>query len=513
MQTFYTLLLVIATSIFVGCDSGKAKSAKNSPAVTASQSKELLDRLIVDEFVPLQDLTRQGLQTTLPEIQIDTLLYQIANEPKIQAWMTVIEPQVDGSELISYRSYIGIEYRGSSSQAFFPKKSFGVETRDADGNDRKVDLLGMPAESDWVFYGPYSDKTLARNGLAFELATAFDRYASRWQYFTLVLNGEQQGTYLLLEKIKRDKNRVDIAKLTADDNDGEDLTGGYILKIDKSDGEDKENPSAFNTYKPYMGFISKHIYDANLPVPRFINGTMVMPPSHFFLYHYPQPEKITGAQKAYIQTYIANFEATMESDNFADPTSGYAQFIEVNSFVDYLLHTELTHNIDGYRLSSFLYKDKNGKLIAGPFWDFNLAFANANYCDGERFDTWIFAGPSANLVRSGQCDPLAFPLPFWWPKLMTDPAFVSRVNIRWFELRTTIWSDEQIEQTLQKVLDQAAITNIRANNFAIWPVLGEYIWPNAYVGSTYEEEVFYLTAWLKNRLAWMDTNLPLILAK
>jgi len=131
-----------------------------------------------------------------------------------------------------YDGFIGIEMRGSST-LWFPKKQFAVETRDSLGENNNVSLFGMPEENDWIFNAPYTDKSLMRNVLIYKIARDAGRYASRSHYFELVLNGDYRGVYVMLEKIKRDDSRVDIAKLNPDDVSGDDLTGGYIIKIDK----------------------------------------------------------------------------------------------------------------------------------------------------------------------------------------------------------------------------------------------------------------------------------------
>ena len=138
---------------------------------------------------------------------------------------------------------------GVPSLIGIPKKQYALETQDDLGNNLNVPLLGMPAENDWILYAPYSDKSLIRNVLAYKLSWDVGRYASRTRLCELVLNGDYRGLYVLMEKIKRDKNRVDISTLNPDEITGDDLTGGYIIKIDKSAGE-----SVRGWYSPYLPF-------------------------------------------------------------------------------------------------------------------------------------------------------------------------------------------------------------------------------------------------------------------
>ncbi len=130
-----------------------------------------------------------------------------------------------------YTGKVGIEIRGRYS-ANLPQKPYGFETRDEAGNNLNVPILGMPEENDWILTANYNDKAFLRNFLAFELFRKMGHYAPRTVYCEVVLNDAYQGIYLLGEKIKRDKNRVDIAKLNPDENSGDDLTGGYIFVND-----------------------------------------------------------------------------------------------------------------------------------------------------------------------------------------------------------------------------------------------------------------------------------------
>ena len=138
----------------------------------------------------------------------------------------------------SFSSVIGIELRGATSQDFFPKKPYGLELRDSTGvNSVAKSVLGMPSESDRVFNAVYNDKTLVREMLTYDFYRKMSPYyASRFRYCELMLNGEYRGIYLVMERLKRDKNRVNISSIKKTDLTGDALTGGYILKIDKTEG-------------------------------------------------------------------------------------------------------------------------------------------------------------------------------------------------------------------------------------------------------------------------------------
>lgn len=410
------------------------------------------------------------LSSDLPIIKINTFGEPIPDEPKIVAHMGIIDNGPGNRNYIfldslnDYDGQIAIETRGASS-ANFPKKNYGFETQNSLGENNNVNLLGMPKENDWILHGPYSDKSLIRNVLAFHLGNLTDRWAPRTRYCELFINDEYIGIYILMEKIKRDDDRVDIAKLDFDDNAGDSLTGGYIVQVDRFESGNGWN-SPFN-------------------------------PNHFFVYQYPNSDDLTTTQESYIRNHITNFEQVLAGGNFADPNIGYPSWIDVGSFIDHLLVVELSRDVDAYRLSSFLFKDKDSKgglLNAGPLWDFNLGFGNADYCDGSETSGWNFDDQDCGIDQ-----------PFWWDRLQEDPLFNNQVQCRWDELRDGPWHTDSIMQFID---DQAVILDESQNrNFERWQILGNYLWPNAFVGNTYEEEITYLKNWTTARLIWMDQNM------
>ena len=417
--------------------------------------------------------------SNLPIVVIDTRGAPIVDEPKISATMGIIDngPGTRNNLTDPFNDFegaIGIEIRGSSSQ-LFPKKQYGVEVRNPDGSDSTVSLLGMPAESDWVLYAPYSDKSLMRNVLAYQLGRDLGHYAPRTKLCEVVLNDEYQGVYVLIEKIKRDKDRVDVARLRDNEISGDDLTGGYIIKIDK--GEE-------------AGWTSDY-------PPRRRQGDQTI----VFRYEYPDEDDIVPEQQAYIRQYVSDFEDALAGDDFADPDEGYARYIDVNSFVDYLIANEVARNPDAYRISTFLHKQKDsdgGLLVMGPIWDFNLGFGNVDFCLG--------GSPQGLVLRYNSVCPEDFWLiPFWWDRLAEDPVFAQRVTDRWAELRTDVLSTERIVAQIDSIT--SLVSEAQERNFARWPVLGEYVWPNAFIGATYTQQVNHLKNWTTDRLNWLDANL------
>ena len=429
-------------------------------------SPENLEKAEEDSFIYESSIN------SLPLISINTNGNIIVDEPKVSADLQIKK----GDSLIEVHQ-IGIEIRGSSSQ-MFDKKSYGFETWDENGEDLDVSLGGFPEEEDWILYGPYSDKSLIRNILIYDLSNAIGQYATRTDFYELEINESFLGTYVLMEKIKRDKNRVAISK-----NKEEDISGGYILKIDKPTGDGEWYDESFSFSSKYMP-----------------NGSLGQNKNTFFLYEYPDSDDIDNDQKDYIQSYIHNFENALASEEFKSDENGYRNYIDLDSFIDFFILNEISKNPDGYRLSTFMHKDKGEKLKMGPIWDFNLAFGNVNYCTGSSPEGWIYR-------FNDVCPDDTWLVPFWWGRFMEDPAFVSALKERWNNLRTNFFTNSEILQRITSLEENLKISNAAKNNFSKWLVLGEYVWPNDYIGNSYDDEINYLKDWIVNRLEWLDTEI------
>jgi len=403
---------------------------------------------------------------------------EIVDEPKVPAALTIKR-----SDSTLYEGIIGIEIRGESSQ-FFDKKSYGFETWDSQYNDLDVALIGFPEEEDWILYGPFSDKSLIRNKLIYELSNRMGRYTTKTEFVELTINYEYKGLYIFMEKLKRDKNRIDISKLENADIDEELISGGYIIKIDKSDMED-------GSYTDYNSFQSHFDVFGNENGDIRIN----------FNYEYPKPGEIHANQKNYIKNYFYEFESSLLSNNFKDPINGFRKYIDEDSFIDFFILNELSNNVDGYRLSTYLQKDRNEKLVIGPIWDFNLSFGNADYCGGERYDVWSFK-------FNERCLGDYWNVPFWWNRLLEDEKFVDKLKNRWNQLRLNILSDNNI---LTLIEEQYSFlnneTDIINRNFNKWKIFGIYIWPNSFIGNNYYEEIDFLKNWIKERTKWLDESI------
>ncbi len=419
--------------------------------------------------------------SNLPIIIINTNGQTIADDPKITADMGIIFNGENVRNNVSdplnhYNGKIGIEIRGQSSQ-MFPMKSYGIELRDAAGGSFEKSLFGMPKEADWVLYAPYTDKTLMRNFLAYTMSNELGRWAAHCRFVEVVINGDYKGIYVFMERIKRGSGRVNIAKMGNTDVSGDAVTGGYIFSLDK------EPNGWFSSYVP----------------PNSTNQG-----KRQFSYVYPKPENIVQAQKDYLKSYVDSFENALTAPTFQDETNGVRKFADLSSFIDYFIVNEVSRNVDGYRLSTFLYKDRNSKdrrIFAGPAWDYDLAFRNANYCQGSNVDGWAY---QFNNVCPGDGAGL---IPFWWNRLMLDTAFTGDLRCRWKGVRQTVISNDHLNHVIDSIV---TLTNeARQRHFQRWPILGQYIWPNPNpIPSSYAGEISMLKEWLANRLSWIDYNIP-----
>ena len=368
----------------------------------------------------------------------------------------------------------GMHIRGQSS-AGFPKKQYAWETWNNENEDKKVSVLGMPAESDWILYAPYSDKTLMRNAIVYETArtTGGSFGGVRTQYVEVFMNRNQgtvtlndyRGVYVLMEKIKRGKERVDIERLGSLTKDPKLITGGYIFKKDKG------------------------------PYSRAWNTSIERVPLDMH-----EPERPNSAQFSYIRNYVNQMETALHGDSFDDPDEGYQAYIDRLSFIDSHLYTEAFKDIDGYRISTYFSKSRNGKIRALPVWDFNLGLGNANYLNGQNPRGWYYP-------QVGGSDY------YWYDTLFTDKEFTLAYWDRFWFLRRSLLSTRNMMGMIDRhdaELDGSSGTpNAVTRNFQEWNTLGRYLWPNAdgfASRRTHQAEVDWMKNWLTTRLAWMETQ-------
>lgn len=431
-------------------------------------------------FVPISEF----ISSNLPIVVINTPDgEEIPDEPKITADLKIINNNDGSRNNVSdpgniYSGKVGIKIRGRYS-ATLPQKPYSFETRDDSGNNLNVPILGMPEENDWNLTANYNDKVFLRNFLAFDLFRKMGHYAPRTVYCEVVINEQYQGIYLLGEKIKQDKNRVNIAKLNPDENQGDDLTGGYIFVNDYYDASN----SWLSNYSPLNR-----------------SGSDV-----YFVYYYPEPDNITAIQKTYLKDFIDSFESVLYSPGFKYRSSGYRAYLDVNSFVDYFIIGEVSRNVDAYKKSRFYYKDKdsNGGLIhSGPPWDYDWAWKDItedcihfNQTDGSG---WAY--------KVNECNNWPVP-PSWEVRLLQDDAFANQIHDRYFLLRKTILSETSLNHSIDSVA--ALLDEAQVRHYQKWDILGIDVGTPEYGEQpvTFSGEIEKFKSWINRRLNWLDANM------
>ncbi len=438
-------------------------------------------------FVLQQNAKAQILtESMLPIVVIETEDEEdeIPDEPKILGFMGIIdngpgEMNSIDDPFTDYDGMIGIETRGNSTM-LFDKKTYTVETWETEEVDISVPLLGMGSEEDWILHAMVIDKSLLRIPMTFDFARAMGQYAANYRFVELVLNGEYMGLYILTEKIKRDNDRVDIAKMNEFDIVGDEVTGGYILRIDWLWDTDEEDLMV--SEYPSMGLDEMH-----------------------YQYYYPKTENIQPEQQAYIKGFMDDFEDAVFSDDYKNEEGfRYTDYIDEDAFADFIILNELSKNSDGYKLSSYIHKERDsdgGELRAGPIWDFDQTYGMSYVCSCQIPEGWTY------LQEQEWCGDLES-MPLWWEAMMEDELFVNHLACRWETFREGVlhqdsifaWIDHHVEW-LQPAIDR---------NFEVWDYfLGENIWiqPEP-IPETHAEEVQYMKDWIIERLAWLDENMP-----
>jgi hypothetical protein len=313
---------------------------------------------------------------------------------------------------LNYFGRIDIEIRGSSSQ-LLEKKQYGFSTKTPDASSSEnVSLLGLPAENDWILNSLAFDPSLIRDYICYNLSRQMGEYATRTVYCEVVINGDYKGLYLLQEKIKSDKNRVDIMEITPDDNTLPNLSGGYITKADKVAGPDV---SSFN-----MDYV-------------------------YYIHHEPRPDYVTTEQKDYVSSLFNKLNTSAVFNN-SSLVNGFPSLIDVPSFIDYILINELGSNVDAYTYSTYFHKDRNGKLRAGPIWDLNLTFGNDIFrwgYDRSKTNVWQFS--------DGGNDGSTF-----WRGLFSNSVFKCYMSKRWHEL--TLPGNPLSEDNIFSLINDAVST-------------------------------------------------------
>ncbi len=375
-------------------------------------------------------------------------------------YIAIFEPVEGRSRLTSGMALghrAGLKVRGSTTQSQ-PKKNFAVEMWDETDEDLDLAPFGMPAESDWVLHAPYRwDRALIRNAFVYAVSNQMARYAARTRFVEVFAHtdggpltaADYMGVYTFMEKIKRGPDRVDVAKLSSGYSSEPEVTGGWILKIDLPDPGD-------------TGFYAA---------------------AQQLLYVDPKEVEVTVAQRDWLTDHLNAFYDALGD---FDPDTGYAQYIDIDSWIDHHIIEVFTKNVDGLWRSEYMYKQRGRPIELGPVWDFDRSLNSYDYRDNDPTG-WeaIGAGAYFHLV--------------WWYQLFEDPDFWQRWIDRWSAFRKGPLDTDNLFGIIDQMAGQ--IAEAQARDFARWP---EY--PPA--GGDWNNEIANLKQWLGQRLAWIDAQFP-----
>ena len=430
--------------------------------------------------------------TNLPIVWLDVDGQYIDRDERITARMKIIH-NGDGQlnyadtvahpgQRIDYEGYVALRYRGSSSFGMSDKKPYSFRPIDKpleEGGEKvKVKILGMGKDNNWALLAPYADKSMMRDLLAFEVSRPWMEYTPQGRFCELYLDGIYYGVYILTEVVSKGKHRLN---LPDPGMEGDSITGGYIMEVNRTDGE--------------VTYISKYHPVSN-------TGSQYWNKVINFQFKSPDYEELTAEQVSYITGRINQMETSLWNYR-PTGTTEYRQYLDLTNFVDYQIAMELGHNVDAYRLSGKFFKrrDSEDPRFKMVVWDMNLAYGNADYYNGWRTDTWIYK--NNNTLNSAGDEQL---IPFWWYKLNTDPEYTAALQTRWAQYRRANLREDRIMATVDSLASVLTANGAERRNSQAWPRWGEYVWPNYYVASDFQDEVSFLKQWLSDRIAWMDSQ-------
>ena len=433
------------------------------------------------------------------------------DQTAIVAWFEVDE-QTGRSSLTNRPTLItraGLNRRGSSTEGF-PKPSLAIELWDEFNDDADHEVLGLPPESDWVLEpGNIFDPSHIHDALAYELSNDLGRYAPRTRMVEAVIDtsgdavnlpdftsaGDYDGVYVLEEKIKRNRNRVNIDRIQQENTNAPSVTGGWLLKVDRMDADERSFSAAG------VNIIYLDPDGRNVQLPQW------------------EP------QEQYIINYFNAFGAALNGPNWTNPVTGYAAYIDVDSWIDHHLLNVLTMSVDSLRLSAHFYKPRNGKIQMGPVWDFGRALgANGKGVDWRAFNPRAWR--ASNTIGGSDYGTDFFnPItpPPWWGRLFIDPDFFQRYIDTYQRYRATVFDTNRILAKVDRLADE--IREAQARDVIRWATSGSsdsspragtvtapvniygqtysYTFPTP---GTYQGEIDFLKHWLSAHLHFMDTN-------
>jgi len=373
---------------------------------------------------------------------------------------------------IYYEGNVRMHVRGQTS-AGFPKKPYSVTLyKDDTFTDKdSKNLFGMGKENDWILYASYNDKSLIRNKLSMDWYKEMGHWCSDFQYCEVYLNGEYIGIYALMEKYKRDKNRIVVQEMNPDDH----MDTGYLFSFDKV-GKFDDNPLAiFSTARTNTG--SK------------------------FIIEYPKSDILERSHRDYLFDYISSYESYLYKMSY---DTVFLDYIDAITFADYFIINEVVKNIDGYRISVYMTKDVNRKIAFDNIWDYDLSLANSDDKDGSNYSTWLYS--NAGMRTDG------YAIPFWWNSLLKSKDFIDLINTRWKELENTVFEPNKVSAQIDSLSKYLRMNGCVERNFSRWDMdeinqnSFNLSWLNG-VQNTYEGEIARIKKFISDRLTWLKYSM------
>ncbi|MCA2218441.1 CotH kinase family protein [Jidongwangia harbinensis] len=365
----------------------------------------------------------------------------------------------------------GIHLRGQSS-AMFEKAPYRLELRDNADEDADHPMLGMPADSDWVLRGPFSDKSLVREALVYDLGREMGMATARYRFVELYLNvdnspvaaADYQGVYMLVETIKNNKDRLDLKELEETDTTLPKISGGYIFKFEWLAAEEPTLPCT-GAAATCWNFLE--VYD---------------------------PSPLNAQQKTWLTQYLQQFHDMLHSPQMADPQTGYRSWIDVKSWIDLIILNEFSREMDSYIRSTYFYKDREGPITAGPLWDYDLTFGTGGFFNNNQTAGWQYQQTRTPMAND------------WFQILLGEPTFQQELRARWQTLRNGLLSDASLGARIDALT--APLTNAAQRNFQKWPNLGTRMVGPFITDTTptWAGQVQVMRTWMTQRAAWLDST-------
>eukprot|EP01125_Pyxidicula_operculata_P021321 TRINITY_DN8152_c0_g1_i1.p1 TRINITY_DN8152_c0_g1~~TRINITY_DN8152_c0_g1_i1.p1 ORF type:complete len:1117 (-),score=185.43 TRINITY_DN8152_c0_g1_i1:14-2866(-) len=415
----------------------------------------------------------QFSSNNLPLVIVETFGVTVNDKTDKDAFVVVCEPTPNittvSDDCITIATPAIMHLRGSSSAGLWPKFQYSIKFFSPSGKKSDFKVLGLPKESTWVLQGTWGfDKCMLRNPFTYHIYREnFGHYAPRVEYTEVLLNQNYSkyhvsttywGLYMVVEKPKRDSARIDIADMTIYDNAGEDVTGGYIFKIDRK-----------SSLPPYDDFATNA-------------GT--------FIYDTPDVTEITTQQKTYLTNYINAFYTQLMATK--DPNqlvSSWMSYIELNNTIDYHILTLLSKNLDGLVLSTYLTKPRSGPFYWGPPWDYDLAW-------GTPYNRW--ASPAPTIYSNDTLQHTNYNL---WTTMFDDRQFVRRYVGR-YHMHRKNWLNATY---FQQVIDyyNSIVLPVENKELTRWAAM--YSIEKSFLNfQTRKQEIDWFKDWVYWRIKFMD---------